>query len=153
MRSMKVFLPLLALALTACTLIVHERGPTAADEVEFGSTGRDIPPGLTASGPLRCGVNEELRVEGLYITGEGPGVYALDNCDLWIVDSVIDVRGVALRIDGNGDVHVQNSKLIGTDAAYIVNGNGDLHASGSTFEGRREIVGNGDLHDDGSNSF
>ncbi len=151
MRTL-LLLPAL-LVLTSCTLIFQETGPSPADTVSFGSTGRDVPPGLTASGPVHCEANDELRVEGLYITGDGPGVSALDNCELSIINSVIDVRGVALRIDGNGDVNIVNSRLVGTDAAYVVNGNGDLRASGSTFIGRREIVGNGELHDDGGNTF
>ena len=136
----------------SCTFVFHEN-TSPADAVEFGSTGRDIPPGLTASGPVVCQGNDEFRVVGLYITGDGPGIHALDNCDLWVENSVIDVRGVALRVDGNGDVHLKDSQLIGTDAAFVVNGNGDVRTSGTTFVDRREIVGNGDLHDDGMNVF
>jgi len=145
-------LSLSGLLLSSCAFIFHE-SESAADTVDFGSTGREVPPGLTPSGPLRCQGNDEFRVVGLYITGDGPGVLAQENCDLWIENSVIDVRGVALRVDGNGDVILSGSKLYGTDAAFVINGNGDLRTSGSTFEGRREIVGNGELHDDGGNIF
>ncbi|MDF1566052.1 MAG: hypothetical protein P1V51_23665 [Deltaproteobacteria bacterium] len=149
---MRILLPLLALLLLPACTIIFQDTTSPAESVELGG-GRAVPPGLTESGPLICEGNDELRVEGLYIVGDGPGIHALDNCDLWIVGSVIDVRGVALRVDGNGDVHVQDSQLLGTDAAFVINGNGDLRVSGSVFTGRREIAGNGELHDDGNNTF
>jgi len=139
-----------ALFSPACSLIVHDTG---LPSLQFENASRPVPPGLTLSAPLRCAANDELRVEGLYIVGDGPGVLAKDNCEVWIVGSTLDLRGVALKVEGNGTVYLRDSTLRGSDAAFMVTGNGDVHANNSVLVGRREIAGNGELIDEGKNIF
>lgn len=149
LRVLALCLPF-TLAASACSIVVHDG---AGATLDLGEKPAAVPPGLTPSGPVRCTNNDELRVEGLYITGPGPLVYAGGNCDIWIVGSTLDADGVAVRVDGNGDVTIRESDVRGTQAAFVINGNGDIHVAGSTLVGRREIVGNGQLFDEGGNTF
>jgi len=139
-------LSLVAFVFSGCTLVLHG---TPSGEVAAPG----VPPGLTASTPVRCEANQELTLHNLYITGQGPGVTALGNCALTIEGSTIDVSGVALQVSDNSTVTIRNSRLSGTSGSFSVGQNGTVHASGSVFVGRHDSADNGEVVDDGGNTF
>ena len=111
------------------------------------------PPGLRPAESLVCTGNRTLTLRGRYIATDGNAAEIDGNCEVYIIDSHLVGGGVGVRASGNAEVFIVRSTIEGARGSLWVDGNATISFADSEIYGRTTASGSAELIDDGGNTI
>jgi len=100
--------------------------------------------------PIVCQGPKLKHLDSLDLEFDGNAIAAVDGCELYITNSRIVARGIAVAVRG-ASVHIDNSAIEGASGALEAAGGAQIYARSSTFKGLIRRFDNAGFHDMGGN--